>query len=215
MAHDQAPASQPHACILADHAIVRTALHRCIADACATNVVEAASIREALRRMRQVPVWLAMVHLDAGERNALEAVARLRTRDPGMKVVVFVGRHELRCAAQLRRLQPEGYVSKLSEVAEVEQALRSIRAGGRWCSPELGQFAPATPTDNEPHHQLTAHEFLVFVELARGREPARISATLSIGLARIGQYRARILGKLHAGTDAALTHYALRHDLID
>jgi two-component system invasion response regulator UvrY len=215
MAHDQAPESQPHACILADHAIVRTALHRCITDACATGVAEAASIREALRRLRQVPVWLTMVHLDAGDRSALEAVARLRTREPRMKIVVFIGRPELRCAAQLRRLQPDGYLSKTSEVADIVQALRAIRAGRRWCSPELAPFAPAASIGNEPHHHLTPHEFLVFVELARGRDPARIGATLSLGLARIAQSRARILEKLRASTDAALTHYALRHDLID
>lgn len=210
--HASQPA--PHVLVLADQAVVRQALQRCL-DGAVPAVEDRASIRETLARLRTSVPGLLVVHVDAGERSALEAVTRIRSRHPQLPLLVCVGRQELRCVAQLRRLHVNGFIAKHGDPAEVAQAAASLLAGRAWCSPGLEVFSPGRYVAAEPHERLTAREFLVFLELARGHSLPRIRTTLSLGPVRIARYRAGVLDKLQSRNESELTQYALRRGLID
>lgn len=200
--------------MLADQAIVRHALRRCV-DTAVSTVEDCASIRETLARLRTSTPDLVVVHIDAGTRSALEAVTRIRSRHPLVRLLVCVGRQEERCATQLRRLHVDGFVAKQGDPAEVAQAVASLLVGGAWCPPGLEAFSAGRRVAAEPHERLTAREFLVFLELARGHGLPRIRVTLSLGPVRVARYRAGVLDKLQSRNDSDLTQYALRCGLID
>ena len=70
-------------------------------------------------------------------------------------------------------------------------------------------------TDRPPHETLSNREFQVLRLIASGKTVAEIAETLSLSDNTISTYRARILEKMGMKTNAELTHYAIRNQLVD
>jgi DNA-binding NarL/FixJ family response regulator len=92
-----------------------------------------------------------------------------------------------------------------------------VLAGERYVSAALHDALAAEPrasADQPLHAALSQREFQILCKLARGRSVSQIAQELSISVKTVSTYRARILEKMHMDSNAALTAYALRNELI-
>jgi two-component system, NarL family, invasion response regulator UvrY len=64
------------------------------------------------------------------------------------------------------------------------------------------------------HACLSAREFQVFYKIANGRSVRAIGNELGLSAKSVSTYRTRIMQKMHFLTNAEITTYALRKELI-
>ena len=101
---------------------------------------------------------------------------------------------------------------------EMMEAVRRVGAGGRYISAPLAEKLALDLLDkgDKPRHRLlSAREYEVFCQIAAGKTLSQIAADLSLSIKTISTNRSRILEKMNMSTNAQLTHYAFKNDLVD
>ena len=120
-------------------------------------------------------------------------------------------------ALNLLRAGAAGYVTKEAAPAELVKAIRTVMVGRKYVSPELAQILAAGvsgDTDKPLHEQLSQREFQIFCKLAAGESVSKIADDLLISVKTVSTYRTRILQKMNLGSNADITYYAIKNDLI-
>jgi two-component system invasion response regulator UvrY len=64
------------------------------------------------------------------------------------------------------------------------------------------------------HGKLSEREFQIFCKLAQGESVSQIAARLFLSVKTVSTYRRRILDKMSMKSNAEITSYAIRNDLI-
>ncbi|MGE5258662.1 MAG: response regulator transcription factor, partial [Hyphomicrobiales bacterium] len=65
------------------------------------------------------------------------------------------------------------------------------------------------------HENLSDREYQVLCSISSGKTVKEIAEELSLSEKTISTYRARILDKMNMKSNAELTHYGIKHNLID
>jgi len=73
----------------------------------------------------------------------------------------------------------------------------------------------AIDTRTPPLERLSDSEFVVLRMIASGRTVSQIAAELSLSVKTISTYRTRILEKMAMTSNAELTHYAIKNQLVE
>ena len=74
----------------------------------------------------------------------------------------------------------------------------------------------SAPEDTgSPHEKLSDREFQTLKMIASGQRLADIANALALSPKTVSVYRARILEKMGMSNNAELTHYAIKHGLVD
>ena len=69
--------------------------------------------------------------------------------------------------------------------------------------------------DRPQHARLSEREFQVFFKLATGQSVSEIAQELCLSVKTVSTYRARVLEKMSLKTNADLTYYAIKNELLD
>jgi DNA-binding NarL/FixJ family response regulator len=96
-------------------------------------------------------------------------------------------------------------------------AVRTVAAGRRYISPKLAEKLAAGLThdiEQPAHLRLSEREFQIFSKLVVGRSVTEIADDLCLSSKTVSTYRARVLEKMGFKTNADLTQYAVRNNLI-
>jgi DNA-binding NarL/FixJ family response regulator len=96
-------------------------------------------------------------------------------------------------------------------------AVRRVFRGGKYVSPELAerlasQLGPGFA--GAPHELLSDREFEVLRRLGAGHTVKDVAASMNLSPKTVSTYRARLLLKLHATSNADLVQYVASHGLI-
>jgi len=111
-----------------------------------------------------------------------------------------------------------GYMTKESATDELVGAVRKIVAGGRYVSPALAEKMAsylAIDTPRPPHERLSDREFVVLRMIASGKTVSQIAEELSLSVKTVSTYRVRILEKMGMTSNAELTHYAIKNQVVE
>ena len=73
----------------------------------------------------------------------------------------------------------------------------------------------SSDTDKPLHATLSKREFQIFYRLASGESVSRIAEELFLSVKTVSTYRARILEKMQMSSNADLTYYAVKNNIID
>ncbi len=65
------------------------------------------------------------------------------------------------------------------------------------------------------HETLSDREFQTLTMIASGKTDSAIAKELSLSVKTISEYRARLLSKMKLKNSAELTHYAIKHQLVE
>jgi len=102
--------------------------------------------------------------------------------------------------------------------AAVTRQPEQVLAGSKYISKTLAQKLAsdlATDTTKPLHESLSDREYQVMCQIAAGKSATQIAKELALSVKTISTYRTRILEKMGMKTNAELTRYAIKNDLVD
>lgn len=163
------------------------------------------------------PWDLVLLDLTMPGVQGLEALARVLGARPDLRVLVVSMHDDRHLAMQAVKLGAAGYITKDSPPEKLLESVSSVLAGEDSVGvepPAIGGRRGATPPDAPPHARLSAREFQVLCMLAGGRGITDIANELGLSVKTVSTYRARVLEKFGASSNAELVKYCLHHGLV-
>jgi len=210
-------ASRSRIFIVDDHPLVREWLSALLQGQPEFEVCgQAADAAAALAAMAAAPPDVAIVDLALKGESGLNLVKELRARHPGTAILVFSMYDEAYYAERALRAGARGYVSKGESTGRIVEAVRQVRSGGVFASPELlarlaaravgrGGVGPA-----EAVTSLSDREIEVFRRLGQGQTTRRIATELALSIKTVQAFCARIKEKLSLASGAEMVREAVR-----
>jgi DNA-binding NarL/FixJ family response regulator len=112
-----------------------------------------------------------------------------------------------------------GYLNKEAAATQLVTAIRTVAQGRKYVSASLAQLLAeglsVKDLDQPIHTQLSRREFQIFSKLAKGEAVTQIAEELFLSVKTVSTYRTRILAKMGLKTNADLTYYAIKNQLIN
>jgi two-component system, NarL family, invasion response regulator UvrY len=202
-----------------DHAVVRAGLKQfLVEDRAITAVGEAATGRETLDRLRAENWDLVILDIGMPDRSGIDILQQIRSVHDRTRVLVLSGYPERQYALNVLRAGASGFIEKGTAPEELLRAVRAVLQGRRYVSATLAEQLVGDldgDADKPLHARLSEREFQVFCKLSAGRAVSEIAAELCLSVKTVSTYRSRILQKMSFETNADLTSYALRNQLIN
>ena len=202
-----------------DHAIVRSGLKE-ILEATGDIVVaaEATNGHEALAKVRETEVDVAVVDLSMPGRSGIELIKLMKAERPKIRVLVLSMHSEEQYAVRAVKAGASGYLTKESAADELVAAIRRIAGGGAYISPETAErlvHDTSAEKSGPPHRQLSDREYEVFKMIVAGKAVTDIAQRLNLSVKTVSTHKARILQKMGLASQADLVRYAVTHNLLD
>jgi len=202
-----------------DHAVVRRGLKQILAgEFKKADFGEASNAREALDRIRKENWDTVVLDITMPGRSGLEALKEMKEARPKLPVLVLSMHSEDQFAVRVLKSGASGYMTKESAPEELVGAVKKVLGGGRYVSAALAEKMAsylAIDTPKPPHERLSDREFVVLRMIASGKTVSRIAAELSLSVKTVSTYRTRILEKMAMTSNAELTHYAIKNQLVE
>jgi two-component system invasion response regulator UvrY len=200
-----------------DHAVFRAGLKQFLHDVPGVNEVgEAASGNEVIDRLRQNDWDVLVLDINMPDRSGLDILRHVRAGHERTRVLILSGYPERQYAINVLRAGASGYIAKDADPEELLKAVRLVLQGRRYVSESLAELlvTDLDQGDQPLHAKLSEREFQIFGKLASGNAVSEIARELCLSVKTVSTYRARILEKLHLRTNADLTSYAMRNEII-
>jgi DNA-binding NarL/FixJ family response regulator len=200
-----------------DHPVFRAGLTQYLAGVPGiTEVGEAASGNEALNRLKEKHWNLLILDINMPDRSGMDILRHVRCSHEATRVLILSGYPERQYAINALRAGASGYLAKDSAPEELLKAVRLVMSGRRYVSQGLAEIlvTELDQGDKPLHAKLSEREFQIFGKIAAGNAVSEIARELCLSVKTVSTYRARILEKLHLKTNADLTSYAMRNEII-
>lgn len=201
-----------------DHAIVRKGLVQILSEGPDQIAVdEASNGMEALAMADTNDYDLVIVDVSMPGSSVLDVLKELKSRRPGLPVLVLSVHPEDQYAVRTLRAGAAGYLTKLSAADELVGAIRKVLAGGIYISNSLAEklaFGLAGNAEKPLHGSLSDREYQVMCLIASGKTASLIAGEMSLSVKTVSTYRARLLKKMNMKNNAELTHYAIMKKLV-
>jgi len=202
-----------------DHAVVRTGFRLLLQSQSDISVVaEAQSGEAACQVYGEIAPDVVVMDLGMPGMGGLEALRRIKARDPGARVLALSAHDDPMHARRALREGALGFLSKRTAPEVLIEAIASVAAGRRYIDPGLAQklaLAEIEGAARSPLEQLSEREFEVFIRLASGATVQKIADDLKLSASTIGTHLYNIKQKLGVVNQSELTLLAIRHGLIE
>lgn len=201
-----------------DHAIVRSGLKQILtAESDFVVAGEAQNANELLKLLRQQNWDILVLDIGMPGRSGLEVLHDIKHEFPRLPVLVLSLHSPEVYAMRAIKAGASGYLNKDSAPTELVQALRKLRSGGKYLSPDMAEqlvFSLGTDTDKPLHEKLSDREYQVFCLLGAGKTVSEVANQLSLSVKTASTHRAKILEKMYMKTNADLIRYAIENHLV-
>jgi len=200
-----------------DHAVVRTGYKNLLEDQSNIQIVgEAPSGETACKSYLEQQPDVVIMDLSLPGIGGLEAIRRIRGRDPEAKILVFSMHEDPVFVEQALQAGAKGYIPKSTAAEDMVEAVQKVAKGEVHLSPEIAQRLAVQKTrgSDMPFENLSTREFEIFCLLAEGANVATIAERLSLSYKTVANYSTQIKNKLEVNTTAELARLAIRHGLV-
>jgi DNA-binding NarL/FixJ family response regulator len=205
--------------LIDDHEVVRIGLKKIFADAFSTvKYGEASSPQEAMLLASQQDWDLVILEISLGHNGGLDLLKQIKRLRPKMPVLVLTELGEQQYALRAIKAGAAGYVTKVSYVTELLQAVKKVAQGGRYVSSSLAETLSEHLNDKPAesiHDLLSDREFQVMRLIGGGKTVSEIALLLAISDKTVSTYRARILEKTGMKNNAELIRYVVERGFVD
>lgn len=201
-----------------DHPIVRSGLKQMLIKEPGLVVEgEAENARELIALVRKHSWDIVVLDINLPDRSGMDVLIQLKKEFPKLPVLMLSVHPEEQYAVRALKSGAAGCLSKHSAPVELVKAIRKAVAGGRYVSASLGErLALDLQGGDKPLHEaLSPRELAVMCMIASGTRINEIAEKLYVSPKTVTTYRARILEKMGMKTNADLTHYAIKNNLVD
>jgi two-component system, NarL family, invasion response regulator UvrY len=204
--------------VVDDHQLVRIGLKQIIeSQPDFAWAGEARNGREALALLRNEQCDVLLLDLSLPDMSGLDVLRQIKSHHESVATLVLSAYPENQYGLNVLRAGASGFVSKTADDAELCRAIRAAVRGGRYVSPELAEMLVSgmQGVPGEPRHSvLSEREFQIFCKLAEGKSVSEIAAKLFLSVKTVSTYRTRILEKMGMKTNADITYYAIKNNLL-
>jgi DNA-binding NarL/FixJ family response regulator len=163
---------------------------------------QAGSAAKAISSIDVLLPDLAIVDISLAESNGLELIKQLKSRCPGLAILVLSTHDESLYAQRALRAGARGYVMKQAPTSEVMNAIRMVLSGELYLSDPMRSRLvrehlhgpkPARGTEIEG---LSDRELEIFELIGHGHTTRRIAGKLHLSISTVETHRAHIKEKL-------------------
>ncbi len=203
-----------------DHALMRAGLKYIIeAAGAATVVAEASDGLEAIREFERARPDVIILDISMPRMDGMEAIKQIRKADPRARILVLTVHPEMQYAVRFLKAGALGYVTKGIGTRELPEAIQTVAQGRQYLASDaretLSMQLLLSRSDMAPLDRLSNREVQVVCLIARGKRIRDIADELGISIKTVHTYRARLLEKLSARTDAEICQFAFANRLVD
>jgi len=202
-----------------DHAIVRQGLKQVIAETSdIRGVAEAGGYPEVMKPLRDGGIDLLLLDISLPGKNGIEILKLVKKEFPKLPVLILSMYPEDQYAVRAIRAGAGGYLTKQSAADQLVTAIRRVVTGRKYITPELAEALANTlgrDVSAAPHASLSDREYQTMCLIASGKALSQIAEELSLSAKTVSVYRARLLEKMGLTNNAEITHYALKHGLVE
>ncbi len=202
-----------------DHAIVREGLKQILADTKDIVVAaEAKNASEAIKLARNGDCQVMLLDISMPDRSGIEVLKQIRKEMPQLSVLMLSMHREDLYAIRSLKAGASGYLNKQSAPNELVNAIRMVATGMKYISSEMAQVLArqiGEDLDAPLHESLSDREYQTLTMIASGKSVGDIAAELSLSVKTVSEYRSRLLAKMKLKNSAELTHYAIKHRLVE
>lgn len=201
-----------------DHPVVREGVRRILQGAAEMEVVgEVGRSDEVVEAARRLEADVVILDIGMPGPSFLDVLGSLPAAVPGARVLILSAQPEEEYAVRALRAGATGYLTKGYAPSDLIEAVRRVAGGHRYVSTALAEqlaLGVIGEQEREPHEQLSNREFEVLRLLAGGLSLKEIAGRLAVSPKTVSSFRARVLEKMGARSNADLIRYALEHRLI-
>ena len=163
-------------------------------------------------------VILVDVYLPDGD--GIDAIAAIRSRMPGVRVLVMTGHTDVEAMARAAAAGAGGFLPKESSIGAVLEAIRAARDGamlvdGSTLAAILVRVGRRRVAGPEINGTLTRRELAVLELMGNGYDSHAVAERLAISLHTCRGYQKSILAKLDAHSQLEAVVVAARNGLIE
>ncbi len=202
-----------------DHTLVREGLKQILSDLPDLAVTdEASNGKEVLDKIRESDFDVVLLDISMPGQSGLDILKQIKLLKPELPVLILSMYSEEQYAIRTIRAGAAGYLTKHSVPDELIEALRTVSLGRKYITFSLAEklaFELNADTKRLPHERLSDREYQVMCMIASGKAVSQIAREISLSVKTISTHRARILKKMKMKNNAELTHYAIKHGLVD
>jgi two-component system invasion response regulator UvrY len=160
---------------------------------------------------------VVLLDITLPDRNGLEVLDIIKSKKPGLPVLMFSMYPEVPCALQTLKTGAAGYLYKANALDQLTDAVRRVSDGGLYLSPHLSQYVAALLTADPVrtlHEIFSDEEFQILCWIAQGQNVAQIAEEMHLSEEKVSKARARILELTNIPHDAGIADYAIRSGLV-
>ena len=203
--------------IVDDHPVVREGMAHLIAERFGNEhkvVGQAENADEALKEIDRLQPDMVIVDIFLKGSDGIELVKRIKSKYPGINILVMSMHDESLYASRAISAGAEGYVMKQEKPEEVLNAIEKVLHGKVYLSDNAATSLLRHKTTHADQgfslvSQLTDRELEVFRLFGIGWTTSKISKHLHLSTKTIETYRARIKEKLGLKTANELIQHAV------
>jgi DNA-binding NarL/FixJ family response regulator len=205
-----------------DHQVVREGLRALLESNPDFEIVgEANNGRQAVVLARKLMPHIVIMDVAMPELNGLEATKQIVKAMPETRILVLSSYDDPECVEKLIEAGVRGFLSKRSAANQLPDAIRSVRCGKNFFSPEVAKrvqerrnaAAKSRGPSGKPF-ELTIREAEVLQLIAEGLPNKGIAARLGISIKTVEKHRQSAMDKLNIHEVAGLTRYAMAQGMV-
>jgi two-component system, NarL family, invasion response regulator UvrY len=202
-----------------DHAIIRQGLKQILSDTEDMEVTgEADGGIPAVQLIREHQYDVVLLDVSMPDRNGIDTLKLIKKEAPKLPVLILSMHPEEQYAIRALRAGAAGYLSKQGAPEQLVTAIRQVASGKKYVSAAVAEeLANAIGEDLErpPHEKLSDREYQTLCMISSGKTLTQIAEQLNLSVKTVSVYRARLLEKMKLRNNAELTHYGLKHGLVE
>ena len=205
--------------IVDDHDVMRMGLKQVFDSRVDMRITaEARTGGEAIALIRKEAFDVALVDLSLSDMSGVDVLTRAKAIRPEMAVLIVSGYPEDQYAINILKAGASGFVPKDAPPDSLLGAVIAASQGRKYLSPrvadKLAQGLSGRKADQPSHAILSEREFQIFCKLAAGQSVSMIAKELFLSVKTVSTYRSRILEKMDFKSNADITYYAVKNQLI-
>ena len=201
-----------------DHSAVRSGVkHILLSEFSNIEYGYATNAGEVFQLIKDENWHVIILDIDLPGRSGLDILKQLKDESIDIPVLVFSFHREEQIAVRALKSGAYGYLAKDAADTELVKAINTILSGKKYISPLVSEqlISHLENPQNKPVHELLSdREYQTLLFIASGKTITQIADELSLSHPTISTYRARILQKMGMKTNAEITSYAIRQNLV-
>ncbi|UFH31382.1 response regulator transcription factor [Chryseobacterium sp. C-71] len=183
-----------------DHSLIRQGLLFVIEDISpGSKIFQASNLQQALESVKTHEIDIAIIDAHFPDGNSLTILPEIKKIRPEIKILIFTGIEESTQSLKYINAGANGFLSKMSEEDEIENALQKMLQYGEYISPltqSLLLNSLRNPKGANPLSRLTEREFQIAELYAEGFGNLEIANKLDVKQNTISTIKKRMFEKL-------------------